>query len=137
MTGGGRCHRPAGRVLQRPLRLSQSWRLYINGPPRVLRLEILVDGVLKHRSGDPEYDWLEPQLRNRRMRPTMKVASKHHDAKDRKGLMGWLVQQAQDDFPGCQEVRLRALRGRFPGRSLQVRHTWISAAPLWDFRMER
>ena len=116
---------------QRPARISQNWSLYRDGPSKVRRLEVYVDGVLKHRSADDAYPWLAPQLRSRRVRPVVESTTMMFASKNWEGLTRVIVHFAQQDFPGCQEVRLVATEGPFPGRNLEPKYTITAAAPGW------
>lgn len=118
--------------IQRPFRISQSWALYRDGPNRVRRLEVWVDGTLRHRSADPAYDWLAPQLRNRRVRPMVESTAMAQDAQNWQGLTRYIARCAARDFPGAQQVELRAMAGNFPGRKLTEHHRFVARAPAWE-----
>lgn len=117
--------------LQKPARISQSWALYRDGPGKLRRMEVWVDGELKHRSADPEYDWLSPQLRNRRVRPMVESTTMKKQSPNWEGLARFISDRARQDFPGAQRVELRALSGPFPGRKLSQDHIIVVAAPSW------
>ena len=90
--------RPIFEVLQpleRPLGIRQDWGLFRDGPSRVRRLEIYVDGELKHRSADPDYPWLNPQLRNRRMRSLVEEAVRKLDPAAWSGLVRFVSERVQ------------------------------------------
>lgn len=101
------------RPLQRPLRIEQSYTLYANGARKVLRMEVWVDGTLRHRSADPEHSWLAPQLRSRRIRPVVATLSETPNARNRVGLMRYIGTRAAQDF-GAQQVELRFTAAPFP-----------------------
>ncbi|MCB9744334.1 MAG: hypothetical protein H6740_17180 [Alphaproteobacteria bacterium] len=117
---------------QRYARISQNWSLYRDGPSKVRRLEVYVDGELKHRSADPAYPWLNPQLRSRRIRPVVESTGMMYASKNWEGLTRVIVHFAQRDFPGCQEVRLVATEGPFPGRKLEPKYSITAKAPDWE-----
>ena len=119
------------RPLERPLRVTQDWNLFRDGPSRVRRLEIYVDGELRHRSADPGRAWLSPQLRNRHIRPLCEAAARKPDAPDWPGLVRLVAEHAQADFPGAREVVVLATSSRFPGVDPEVRHGWRAVAPDW------
>jgi hypothetical protein len=118
-------------LLERPFRLSQDWNLYRDGPSRVRRLEILVDGDLKYRSGDPKHDWLEPHLHNRRIRPIIENMSRTDDVKNWRGVTRYVTRRAREDFPDCDRIEIRALQGRFPGEKMWKHHAWVAGDPGW------
>ena len=117
--------------VQKPFRLSQNWSLYRDGPHRVRRLEIWVDGDLKHRSADPDYTWLNAQLRNRRVRPMVESTTMKKGSPNWRGLSRYIGERAQEDFPGCQRVELRAMEGPFPGEKMTQHHQIVLTAPSW------
>lgn len=119
------------KILERPLRIAQDWNLYRDGPSRVRRLNIYVDGELKHRSADPEYTWLNPQLRNRHIRPVLENAARKPSIPNWPGIMRFLVVMAIEDFPGATEVRVESTWSRFPGNKPEFQHGFVATAPDW------
>ncbi|MCB9764377.1 MAG: hypothetical protein H6739_31680 [Alphaproteobacteria bacterium] len=116
---------------QRPFRVSQLWSLYRDGPPRVRRLEIRVDGDLKYRSVDPEHDWLADTLRNRRLRPVAESTVIQYDAHNWEGLLRLVVLRARETWPDAQVVELAATEGPFPGDRMATKYTMTAQAPDW------
>lgn len=117
--------------IQKPFRISQSWALYRDGPGKVRRLEVWVDGVLRHRSADPDYPWLAPQLRNRRVRPMVESTTMKANSPNWEGLARYITRQALAEDPGVQRVELVATEGPFPGRRLEPQHRIVAQAPSW------
>jgi hypothetical protein len=117
--------------LQRPLRLGQSWNLYGNGPMVVRRMEIVFDDALVYRSGDPDLDWFEPALRNRRMRPVIETAAEVPKPRNRLGLARLVVEKARASVPTVQRVELRFTVSDFPGGAPVLDHSLSAAAPDW------
>ena len=126
--------RPVMRVLQpleQPLRITQDWNLFRDGPGRVRRLEIYVDETLRHRSADPEFTWLNAQLRNRHIRPLCEKAAREGDAVDWPGLVRFVAARARAEFPDAREVWVLASSSRFPGDNPKLRHGWRARSPAW------
>lgn len=117
--------------LQLPFRLGQDWNLYRDGPNKVRRLEIRVDDAVVYRSVDPNFTWLEPQLRNRRVRPMVESTTVDRNSPNWKGLSHFIVARAREDFPTATRVELRCLAGSFPGQKLTVHHSYVAEAPDW------
>jgi hypothetical protein len=118
--------------IQKPVRGAQNWNLYRDGPSRVRRLEIWVDGELLYRSKDADHDWLEPQLTNRRVRPMVESTTMKTNSKNWRGLTRFIVHRALQDHPDAQHVELRCTAARFPGDAEPVvRHTIHADAPDW------
>ena len=117
--------------LQRPFRISQEWNLYRDGPNEVRRLEIWVDGSLVYRSIDPNATWLQPQLRNRRLRPVVETTVMSRNSLNWRGLGRYIVASARAAFPTATTVELRCLAGPFPGEDLTLHHSYLAAAPDW------
>jgi len=120
------------KYLERPFRLAQDWNLYRDGPSRVRRLNIYVDGDLKHRSADNEHGWLDPQLRNRHIRPALENAARKSSIPNWPGIMRYLSDRAQEDFPGCTELRVESTWSRFPGTDPSFKHGYVASAPDWE-----
>jgi len=119
---------------QRPLRIRQAWSLYTKGPSSVYRLEIRVDGELRYRSNDPEYDWLRPQLTFRRVRPIVKEAVVTVEkARNWRGLTRFVVDRARAENPQVRIVELTATKASFPGPipEGETTHTYYAEAPSW------
>ena len=117
--------------IQRPFRISQEWSLYRDGPSRYRRMEILVDGDLKHRSVDDAYPWLAAQIRSRRIRPMMEAVCMSKTSPNWRGFVRYVAERAQVDFPGAQEVEVRCMEGPFPGTTLTLHHSYLTQAPDW------
>ena len=117
--------------IQKPFRVAQTWNLYRDGPGRVNRLEILVDGEVVHRTADGERDWLTPQLRSRRIRPMVESTARKKTSKNWRGLSRFISDRAREDFPGVQSVEIRATQKPFRGGQERVRHRILMSAPDW------
>ena len=125
--------------LEVPFRIRQNWSLYTDGAPRAMRVEISVDGRLVSRSEDPAYPWLAAQLRNRRIRPMVAtfaeggVWRRQADTAppNTRGLARWVGQQAERDFPGCQQVVIAAMWGAWPGKTMTEHHRVVVTPPGW------
>ena len=118
--------------VQRPFRIRQSWHLYRDGPNRVRRLEISVDGRLVHRSVDPAHPWRDAQLRNRHVRPVMQVLAERDDGPNWRGAVRWIVQEARADWPQARQVRIVATLARYPGTDPRPAHAYVARAPDWQ-----
>lgn len=122
-------------VFERPIRGAQNWGLYTDGPGKVRRMEIWVDGELKHRSADPDATWLSPQLRMRRVRPMVETTTIKVDAQNWEGLSRFIVQSAVRDFD-AQWVEIRATVQKQPGTGeVTVNHRIVAGAP--DFELKQ
>lgn len=118
-------------VFQPVFRVRQSWNLYRDGPHKVYRLEVRVDGAPVFRSGSAELGWLAPQLGNRRIRPVVESTTKKFRSANWRGLSRFIVAEARAEWPEATSVELVALRGRRPGKRLRPTHRIISSAPDW------
>jgi hypothetical protein len=118
--------------LQRPFRVAQEWFLYRDGPSRVRRLEVRVDGELVHRSVDAEHAWLAPQLRSRRLRPVVESTCGDADAPNWRGLARFVTDRARAAWPAAREVRLDCTAAPFPGDDATRHHGYVAAAPDWE-----
>jgi hypothetical protein len=118
-------------VFQPVFRVRQSWNLYRDGPHKIYRLEVRVDGNPVFRSGSAELDWLAPQLGNRRIRPVVESTTKKFKSANWRGLSRFVVAEARTAWPEATSVELVALRGRRPGKRLQPTHRIRSSAPDW------
>lgn len=118
--------------LEVPFRLKQSWSLYTDGPKRVMRLEVRVDGRVVSRTGDPDYPWLTDALQSRRLRAMVARLVKEGESRNERGLTRWVGRRASEDFPGCQEVILAAMWGEWPGEELREHHRFVVRAPEWQ-----
>jgi hypothetical protein len=116
---------------ERLFRISQEFHLYRDGPRRVDRLEIVVDGEVVYRTRDPERDWRTAQLENRHFRPMAATAAQKPDAANQRGICRWVVARVQEDFPDAQEVLLRATRTEFGVEDPWVRFSRVARAPEW------
>jgi hypothetical protein len=112
-------------------RVRQSWNLYRDGPRKVYRLEIRVDGEPVYRSEDPVLTWLQPQLRNRRLRPVVESTTKKNKSGNWRGLSRYVVQQARAEWPEATKVELVALKRRRSATRLKSSHRITSTAPDW------
>ena len=117
--------------IQPVFRIAQSWHLYRDGPSAIRKLEIQVDGVPVYRTNDPTLDWLEPVLRNRRIRPVTETTVIRPKAGNRRGLGRLIVERAQDDFPKVRRIDIVSLHGKRPGETLTPRHRMVATAPDW------
>ena len=118
--------------VQKPFRVAQTWNLYRDGPGRVNRMEILIDGQLVHRTADSEFNWLTPQLRSRRIRPMVESTARKKTSKNWRGLSRFVGERAQEDFPEATSVEIRATQVSFRGGRERVRHRILMAAPDWE-----
>jgi len=118
--------------IQPLFRTAQSWHLYRDGPQQIRKLEIRVDGVRVYRTLDPKLDWLEPILRNRRIRPVVESTTARKKAANRRGLGRFIVAQARQDFPKIRKVEIISLIGKRPGRKLRTHHRMVAEAPDWN-----
>jgi hypothetical protein len=118
---------------QRPFRIAQSWGLYRDGPRMVRRLEVYVDGELKHRSLDDEHDWLSSELRSRRLRPVVESSCRYTNSKARnwRGLTAFIADRAVEDF-GAEKVALACTIAPFPGSERRETHRMVSKQPGWN-----
>ncbi len=117
--------------LQRPIRARQSWHLYRDGPDRVQRLEIRVDGKLVHRSADPDHAWRNAQLRNRKIRPVMQAIARRPGSPNWRGMVRFLVSAARHDFPDAQQIAITATSAPFPGTEVHDQRSYVAQAPAW------
>ena len=117
--------------VERLFRVSQEFHLYRDGPRRVDRLEVLVDGAVVYRTRDPERNWRAVQLGNRRFRPMVATAAQKPEAVNQKGISRWIVGAVREDFPEAGEVLIRATRTRFGIEEPRVRFSRIARAPDW------
>ena len=122
--------------IQKPFRVAQTWNLYRDGPGRVNRLEILVDGEVVHRTADNDHNWLTPQLRSRRIRPMVESTARKRNSKNWRGLSRYVAEQAREDFPEAKSVEIRATQVRFTGGEERVRHRILMAAPDWEAELQ-
>jgi hypothetical protein len=95
-------------------------------------MEIHVDDQVVYRTMDPDANWLEPVLRNRRVRPMAESLVKKAKAANRIGLSRFIVERARADYPDAQRIEIRSLTGRRPGKRLRVHHSMVATAPDWD-----
>ena len=120
--------------VQRPFRVSQEWSLYRDGPGQYHTFEVWVDDTLRFRTADPNYDWLAPQLRNRRVRAMVESTAMKRDSPNWRGLARYIVAQAREDFPDAQGVQIKCQVGPYPGSQLTLSHSIVAAAPDWKAR---
>lgn len=117
--------------LQRPFRVSQEWSLYRDGPSKVRRLEVRLDGELVHRSADPAHPWLADVLRNRRIRPVVESTCTSTRGANWRGLGRLVVERARADRPGLKKVELTCTVAEFPGHDATVHHRYVATDPSW------
>ncbi len=121
--------------IQKPFRVAQSWNLYRDGPKRIRRLEVHVDGEPVFRVGDPDLDWLAGPLSNRKLRPVVESTARSVESRNWRGLARFVVNEARKDFPEAQSVALVVEVGDFPGRMLKESHRIIAESPGWEARL--
>jgi hypothetical protein len=121
--------------IQKPFRIAQTWNLYRDGPSRVRRMEIQVDGDPVYRTGDPALQWLGPQLASRKMRPVLETTTRSRRSRNWKGLSRFVVEQARQAHPQAEKVEMLFLVGDFPGVRMEESHRIVAQAPLWLVRM--
>lgn len=118
--------------LQRYPRISQNWSLYRDGPGKLRRMEIYLDGELRYRSVDPDHRWLGPQLRSRRVRPVVESTTLQFESQNWQGLARFVIEAARRDFPGVKRVELVATEGAFGQEKLKPRFAIIATDPDWQ-----
>lgn len=123
--------------LQRPLRVGQDWYLYRDGPSVLRRLEIHVDGTLRHRSADPAYPWLADVLRNRRIRPVVESTCASEHGANWRGLGRLVISRALQDWPDTRTLTLTCTEAPFPTPDAviveaKVHHRYRATAPGWE-----
>jgi hypothetical protein len=97
-------------------------------------LEIRIDGVIVYRTLDPQLTWLEPILRNRRIRPVVESMTSKPKARNRTGLARLIVTQARNDFPKVRQVEIISLYGQRPGKKLRSHHRMVAGEPEWTLQ---
>jgi hypothetical protein len=120
--------------IQPIFRIAQSWHLYRDGPRQTHKLEIRIDGVIVYRTLDPQLTWLDPILRNRRIRPVVESMVTKPKAGNRMGLGRLIVTQARNDFPKVRQVEIISLYGQRPGKKLRAHHRMVARAPEWTLQ---
>ena len=133
-----RCRLPLVRVLeplQKPFRIAQSWNLYRDGPKRMRELEIQVDGQVVFRMRDPELNWLEGPLSNRKIRPVLESTARSVESRNWRGLARFVVERARVDYPDARSGALVCEVGDFPGGSFDESHRIVAESPLWEVRL--
>jgi hypothetical protein len=118
-------------------RIRQAWNLYRDGPHPIYRLEVRVDGEPVFRSKDPELDWLEAQLSNRRIRPVVESTVKKWKSANWRGLSRFVVAQARAEWPDAERVELVSLKSRRPGNRPRIQHRIVSTSPDWGLEKVR
>jgi hypothetical protein len=121
--------------IQKPFRIAQTWNLYRDGPRRVRRMEIQVDGDPVYRTGDPALQWLGPQLASRKIRPVLETTTRARRSRNWKGISRFIVERARQDHPQAKKVELLFLVGDFPGVRMEESHRIVAQEPLWLVRM--
>jgi hypothetical protein len=121
--------------IQKPFRIAQTWNLYRDGPRRVRRMEIQVDGVPVFRTGDRSLQWLGPQLASRKVRPVLETTTRSRRSRNWKGISRFVVERARQAHPQAEKVELLFLVGDFPGVRMEESHRIVAQAPLWLVRM--
>ena len=119
--------------LQRPLRLEQSWSLYGSGPRAARRLLIRIDGVLVHRTGDPDHAWLAQQLRHRRLRPMVETLVTKRAPANRDGLERFILTRARSAWPSAKRVTLQFTRTPYPPDEAEMYRVRSARPPQWVF----
>jgi hypothetical protein len=130
----GDVRRPLVRLLtplQRPLRIEQSWGLYGGGVASVRRMEILLDETLVYRTEDREHDWLEPVLRNRRLRPMVDTVSRKPGSENRDALRWLIADRAAAEHPELSRIEVRFTVAPFPGTDPKLAHAFAMRPPDW------
>ncbi len=124
--------------IQKPFRIAQNWSLYRDGPARVRRLEVRIDGELRYRSLDSEHAWLAPQLRSRRLRPVVESSCRYtnNKAKNWRGLTRFIAERALEAWPEATQVELTCTVSPFPGEDPEPTHRMDALAPDWQPRRE-
>ena len=117
--------------IQPVFRIAQSWHLFRDGPHAIRKLEIQVDQVPVYRTLDSELDWMEPVLRNRRIRPVVESFVGKPNAVNRWGLARLIVTRARAEFPKIQRVDIVAMSGPRPGDDLTRTLRFVAKAPEW------
>ena len=117
--------------MQKPFRIAQTWNLYRDGPGRINRMEIYLDGELVHRTADSEHDWLTPQLRSRRLRPVVESTARQKKSKNYRGLGRFIKNRALEDFPDTESIEIRAVWERYPEGDPSIRHRIVMDSPDW------
>lgn len=117
-------------------RVRQVWHLYRDGPRTIRRMEVLVDGEIIYRTGDDALNWNASVFRNRRIRPMAETFTIKPKAKNPRGLVRYIVQQAREDFPDASQVEVRATWGNRhrPGK---VNHRMVASAPDWALERQQ
>ena len=121
--------------VQKPFRVAQTWNLYRDGPRRVRRMEIQVDGAPVYRTGSDTLDWAQVELANRKLRPVLETTARGRSSRNWRGRSRYIVEKARGDFPDAQQISLLFLVGDFPGVRMEESHRIEAAAPLWIVRM--
>lgn len=122
-------------ALRRPLRVGQSWSLYLDGPRRCEKLEILVDGTLRFRSDDPEHAWRVEVLKSAPIRAIVGgVASHPEGGGNWKGLTALVARLARAENPAVREVALRATSGSWDRCGHAEQRRFVASAPDWEPR---
>ena len=130
-----RVRRPVARLIkpvERTFRIAQEFHLYRDGPRRVDRLEVLVDGVLVYRTRDADHAWRAAQFGNRHLRPMVATAAQKPRAVNQAGIARWIVAQARQDFPDAEEVVIRSTRADFGAEASWVRFWRVARSPGWS-----
>ncbi len=118
-------------------RIRQAWNLYRDGPYLIYRLEVRVDGEPVFRSKDPDLDWLEAQLSNRRIRPVVESTVKKWKSANWRGLSRFVVAQARAEWPEAKRVELVSLKSKRPGNQSRIQHRIVSSSPDWELEKVR
>jgi hypothetical protein len=117
--------------IERFFRIAQSWHVYLDGPKHVARLEVWADGELLYRSLDEQHAWLEPILRNRRVRPMAKAVVTDEGGRNWREFSLFIVRRVRAEWPDTQKVVLDATWSPWPGDQPVVHHSYIVQAPDW------
>lgn len=117
--------------LQYPFHIQQLWALYRDGPNKMRRAQVSVNGQLVYRTLDPEDRWLEPQFRHRRIRPLLEEMCLDEKSRHSRDLVKWIAERARTDFENVHEVKVECTASPFPGDSEAVHHGFVVAEPDW------
>jgi len=134
-----RARRPIAKALggfQPVFRVRQVWHLYRDGPSTIRRLEVRVDDRTIYRTGDPELNWAEAVLRNRRIRPMAETLVKKPRAKNRVGLGRYILTRARAEFPDAKTIEIRSIWAK-RRRSPKLHHRMVARAPEWTLEDEK
>lgn len=127
---------PLLQAFMRPIRGGQAWALFTRGREKLRWFEVEIDGKLVHRSASRTLTWRESSFRNRHVRPivAMFVTREHDENPYAWGLVRWVAEMVQEDFPEARSVRLRGVESSFPKGELREIRKAGASAPDWEPR---